>query len=170
MIVSNSTPLIHLTKLGHLQLLRELFGEVNAPSHVIKEVLHGKEFGFQDAGIVEKAKQDGWVREVELTRAQEGEILQLKKTFTDISRADAAAIVLARDVGTTVCLDDSRAVKVAEVMGVGHVGTMGVILLAIKKGHIDKKEARELALALPENGFYLTHDLLALFLGKLEQI
>ncbi len=170
MIVSNSTPLIHLAKLSHLRLLRDLFGEVSAPSHVIKEVLYGSELGFQDAGIVEKARQDSWVKDVALTREQEAEVIQLQKTFTDISKADAAAMILAGDMKAIVCLDDSRAVKVAEVLCVRHMGTMGVILLAIKKGHIDKNQARELALALPERGFYVSHDLLAVFLEKLEEL
>ncbi len=170
MIATNSTPLIYLAKLSYLHLLRDLFDEVIAPADVTREVLSGKTYGYQDAGMAEKGKQDGWLREVELSEAQEAEVLQLRRTFSDISKAGGAAIVVAKGAGVPVCLDDSRAAKVAELMGVGHLGTLAIILLATQRGLMQKKDARRLVLALPERGFFVTHDLLAAFLEKLEQI
>ena len=55
-------------------------------------------------------------------------------------------------------------------MNVEHLGTIGVILLATRKGLVRKEEASEFALALPKHGFYLRHDLLAAFLEELEGI
>lgn len=169
MTVSNSTPLIYLSKLSHLRLLRELFGEVRVTSLVLGEVLRGKKFGFGDAGVVERAEQEGWIKRVELSDEREQKLLKLRDSFPQLSRADASAIVLAKELEDRVCLDDAIAVKAAETVGVDHIGTMGIILKAVKDGHIERKRAREMVLSLPDYGFYVTHDLLAEFLKKLDK-
>jgi len=169
MIVSNSTPLIYLAKLGHLTPLRKLFAKVNVPDEVMVEVMRGKQLGFDDAAIIEKARQEGWIKAVKLNSAQRRELLRLRRTFSDISDTDAAAIVLAKSLGTNLCIDDSRAIKVAEVLDVKHVGTLGIFLLAVKKGLLGGEKVKELVLSLPEHGFYVAHDLLAEFLEQLER-
>lgn len=168
MIVSNSTPLIYLAKLGHLTLLRKLFKKVNVPDEVMVEVMRGKELGFDDVAIVEKAEQEGWITVTQLNRVQRRDHLKLRRIFSDISEADAAAIVLARSLSVPLCLDDSRAIKVAEVLEVKHIGTLGILLLAVKNGLLGKKQAKKLVFSLPERGFYIAHDLLAEFLKQLE--
>lgn len=169
MIVSNTTPLIYLAKLSHLSLLKELFNEVKIPDNVM-EILHGKKLGFSDAGIIEKARQDGWIKIVELSDAQKNELDKMQEIFEEISETDAAAITLAKDLETNICLDDSRGVKVAETMGVKHIGTLGILLKSVEKGLMSKKQAKKLVLSLPERGFYVSHDLLTEFLEDLDQI
>lgn len=168
MIATNSTPLIYLAKLGQLRLLHELFGQVIAPPEVLDEVVGRKASSHEDAAFICKAIQDGWLKEARLERTQKSEVGNLLRNFVDISRADAAAIVTARVIGIPVCLDDSRAVKVAQLLDVEHIGTIGVMLLATRKGLIKKEQARKLALDLPKRGFYMGHDLLAAFLAELE--
>lgn len=169
MIVSNSTPLIYLAKLSHLSLIQKLFDEVNVPSEVIKEVMRGKQLGFDDAVVVEKAQRDGWLKAVKLSSEQKRELLTLRRTFTEVSEADAAALVLAKGLSATLCVDDSRAVRVAEVLDLKHIGTFGVILLAVEKKLMERKQAEKLVLLLPERGFYIAPDLLAEFLKQLRK-
>ena len=53
MIVSNAGPLIHLTKIGRLNLLKELFKSVVIPKTVKIEVIErGKERGAPDAFLI----------------------------------------------------------------------------------------------------------------------
>ncbi|GAI58099.1 unnamed protein product [marine sediment metagenome] len=106
MIVSNSTPLIYLAKLGNLPLLRKLFDEVRVPSEVMAEIVRGKGLGFEDAAVIEGAEE--WLKTVALGGNQKGELLKLCRTFVDISRADAAALVLAKSLRVAICVDDSR--------------------------------------------------------------
>lgn len=170
MIVSDSTPLIYLTKLGNLPLLRKLFDEVRVPNEVMAEIMRGKGLGFEDAAVVEEAKQEGWIKTVALGGDQKRELLKLCRTFVDISRADAAALVLAKSLRATICVDDSRAVKVAEVLGLKHIGTLGVILLSVKRKLLDKKRAEQTVLSLPERGFYVDAGLLSEFLKRLKKV
>ena len=168
MIVSDSTPLIYLAKLGYLTLLRKLFKEINVPSEVAAEIARGKQLGFDDAAVVEKAIQEKWIKVIKLSGSKRRELIKLQKTFRDISEADAAAIVLAKSLDASICLDDSRAIKVAEVLDIKHIGTLGIFLLAVKKKLLGRKQVRELVLLLPKRGFYVSHDLLAEFLKQLE--
>jgi len=168
MIVCNSTPLIYLAKLGQLELLRGLFGQVRVSEEVWSEVLRGKQLGFADAGVVERAQREGWIKTIRLNERMRREVQKLLEVFTDISAADASTIVLARELRVPAALDDSRAVKVAEALGVKHVGTLGILLLAVKRGLVKKERAKELVLSLPEHGFYVAHDLLAELLKQLE--
>jgi len=168
MIVSDSTPLIYSAKLGYLTLLQKLFAKVNVPDEVMAEVMRGKQLGFGDATVIEQAKQEGWIKVIKLNSVQRRELLKLRRTFGDISEADAAAIVLAKSLGANLCLDDSRAIKVAEVLGIKHIGTLGVLLLAVKKKLLSREHVKKLVLLLPERGFYVSHDVLSEFLKQLE--
>ncbi len=169
MIVSNSTPLIYLAKLGHLSLIRKLFDDVVVPSEVIVEVMRGKELGFDDVVAVEKAQREEWLKVAKLSGEQKRELLSLRRAFTELSEADAAALVLAKGLSATICVDDSRAVRVAEVLGLKHIGTFGVILFAVKKKLVERKQAEKLVLLLPERGFYIAPELLTEFLKQLRK-
>jgi predicted nucleic acid-binding protein len=170
MRVSNSSPLIYLSKLGQLHLLRELFGEVATPASAMSEIMRGKERGYADVAAIEKARQDGWLKSVELKRRGVREVARLRQTFSDISQQDAAALVLAKDLNATFLVDDDRVAKVADLLGVKHAGTLRIILLATEKRLLTKTQAEKLFLSLLDHGFYISHDLLAEFLKQLAQI
>jgi hypothetical protein len=169
MIVSDSTPLIYLAKLGRLQLLQDLFGEVRVSAEVMKEIVRGKQHGFGDATTIENASSDGWLKVIGLNVAQRRRLSKLRHMFPDISEADASALVLAKDLKVPLCVDDNRAVKVAEVMKLKHVGILGIILLSVKRNLMRKDQAEGLILSLPENGFYIGPDLLSEFLKQLRK-
>jgi len=82
---------------------------------------------------------------------------------------DASALVLAKDLKVHLCVDDNRAVKVAEVMKLKHVGTFGIILISVKRNLMRKDQAEGLILSLPEHGFYIGPDLLSEFLKQLRK-
>ncbi|MHA1583146.1 MAG: hypothetical protein ACTSYM_11725 [Candidatus Baldrarchaeia archaeon] len=59
-VVSNAGPLIHLSKIGLLPLLKKLYAEVVIPAKVKFEVVdQGKKKGFPDALLIKKAIEEG---------------------------------------------------------------------------------------------------------------
>lgn len=63
-IVSDSSPIIHLSKIGELNLLKELFGEIIIPEAVYREsVTEGK--GRKDADEIEDQEQE-WIKVQEI--------------------------------------------------------------------------------------------------------
>lgn len=169
MIVSDSTPLIYLAKLGHLQLLQELFVEVRISAEVMKEIVRGKQQGFGDAMTIENAASVGWLKVIGLSATQRRRLSKFRQMFPDISEADASALVLAKDHKAPLCMDDNRAIRAAEILKLKHVGTLGIILLSVKRKLMRRDQAEGLILSLPEHGFYIGPDLLSEFLKQLRK-
>lgn len=169
MIVSDSTPLIYLAKLGHLQLLQDLFFKVSVSTEVMKEIARGKQQGFGDATTIENAASGGWLKVIGLSAAQRRRLSKLRHIFPDISEADASALVLAKDLKVPICVDDHRAVKAAEMLKLKHIGTLGIILLSVKRKSMRRDQAEGLILSLPEHGFFIGPDLISEFLKQLRK-
>ncbi len=96
MIVSNSTVLIYLAKIGKLNLLKRLFKKILIPAEVFNEVvIRGKEQQHFDALIVEKAVEDGWIEVKDITAYEELEGF-------GIDPGEAQAISLAKTQGNNI--------------------------------------------------------------------
>ncbi len=125
--VSNAGPLIHLARIGRLGLLKELFEEVVAPESVWEEVVErGREKGAPDALLIAEA---GWVRVVE-DPAGVDEIAER----AGIHRGEASAILLAKSLKVPVLLDDAGARRFAQGLGLTVVGSVGVLIRAVRVG------------------------------------
>ncbi|MCP4695957.1 MAG: hypothetical protein GY862_03770 [Gammaproteobacteria bacterium] len=84
--VSNSTPLIHLAKIGKLELLRDFFGTVLIPQAVFNEcVAEGR--GYEDATLLAQVQ---WLM---VKPASDTNLVKLLNM--DLDRGEAEAIVLA---------------------------------------------------------------------------
>jgi predicted nucleic acid-binding protein len=122
MIVSNSTPLIALSKIGKLELLREYFGVVHIPKEVYDEVVtRGKNlFGAMEV------KNAEWIK-VEEVRNK----IAVESLLGYIGQGEAEAIILAKERNTKLLLiDDSDGRQIAERLGLKITGTIGILLLA----------------------------------------
>ena len=132
--VTNSTCLIGLERIGRLDLLPRVFSKVFAPPMVATEV--GKEVGWlmvqpvQNLAVVATLK----------TQMDEGE---------------AEAIALAMEVGDVLLiLDDKKARRVAQQIGLKVIGTVGMLLRAKRDGVI--AEIKPLLTALVEADFRIS--------------
>ncbi|HEQ78309.1 MAG TPA: DUF3368 domain-containing protein [Euryarchaeota archaeon] len=163
MIVSNSTPLICLTKLNRLHLLKEFFVEVCIPEEVYREVVtRGKEEKYPDALLVEEAVKEGWVivkKATEMKRLEE----------YGIDKGEVEAISLALNLKYSgILVDQSHARFVAEVMGLVPKGTIFVLLKALKNGVFSFDDYLKDMETLVKTGFRMSDDVYieAVRLGK----
>ncbi len=130
---SNAGPLIHLAKIGRLNLLKEIFDEIIVPKTVKVEVVdRGKEKGKPDAFLIGAVD---WIRVVD----DPSNANQLAERV-GIHRGEACAILLAKSLNVPVLLDDSDARKFALGLGLEVVGSIGVTIRAIKLGLISREE------------------------------
>ena len=108
-VVSNSSPLIHLAKIGKLDLLRSFFSEVFVPEAVYKEcVVEGK--GKDDATKISEAR---WIR----VRKIKDEKLK-RALMVELDEGEAEAIVLAlEESADLLLLDDYEARRIARSLG-----------------------------------------------------
>jgi len=126
-VISNSSPLVNFSSLGQLDLLRQLYGEIVIPEAVHQEVVVGGR-GYPGRAAL---KQANWiVRELVNDRTAVAALHPL-------GRGEAEAIILAvENPGSLLLMDDRRGRLTALNMGVNIIGTVGVLLLAKKKGLI----------------------------------
>ncbi len=124
----NTTPIIALSLVGQLDLLKHLYAEVMIPEAVRAEILAGG----RRAGAAELEERT-WIQVVpvdDLARAQ---------LLSDLDRGEAEVIALAqeRNVGL-VLLDERLARRHAERLGLNVTGTLGVLLRAKRAGLISQ--------------------------------
>ena len=127
-IVSNSSPLILLAKIGRFNILRDLFGLVYIPKSVYHEVVV---VGAGKAGSkeVEEGIKSGWIK---VETAQIGPELELI-----LGRGEAEAIMLAEKLKLPLIIDERKGRKIAERRGIKIIGTLGVLLKAYKLSLIE---------------------------------
>ncbi|ADC65074.1 conserved hypothetical protein [Ferroglobus placidus DSM 10642] len=131
--VSNAGPLIHLAKIGRIDLLKEIFGEIIVPKTVKVEVIdRGKEKGNPDAFLIESTD---WIKIVDDPK----DANELAKKV-GIHHGEACAILLAKSLNVPVLLDDSDARKFALGLGLEVVGSVGIIIKAVRLELISKEE------------------------------
>ena len=146
-VIVNNTPIVALWLLEQLSLLRELYTEIWIPPAVKDEFLEIKP-------IVRQASLDGapWIKTVRLTHPQSA------LTYAGLHRGEASVLTLAKEHNARlVIIDERKAGRYAQRMGLQVTGTIGVLLLAKEKGLIDaiKPPVAE----LQAHGLYLSSEL-----------
>ena len=116
-IISDTSCLIILSKIGELDLLRQLYKTVTITQDISLE--------FGD-------KLPDWIKVQQLKDSYRQQLIELQ-----IDKGEASAIALALETSdNTVILDDWKARKVAERLGLLVTGTIGVIIKAKNTGII----------------------------------
>ncbi len=136
MIVSDSTPLIHLAKMDALGLLQQLFKKVYITEVVYGEVVtEGKSINAPDANVVEKFV-DKWiiVKSVSLETSE-----KIAKEY-GIDVAEAGVIVLGKDLKLAVLINERLGRIAAREEDVEVIGTIGILKRALDEGLINKRK------------------------------
>lgn len=125
-VVSNSSPIIHLAKIGKLSLLREYFNTIMVPESVFKECV---------------------------AEVQDKKLVKLLQSSLDDGESEAIALSL-ESGADLILLDDSDAREKARIYGLTVTGTLGVLLRAKKDRMISS--LKENIIKLRESGFWVS--------------
>ncbi len=110
-IISDTSCFIILSKIGALDLLQKVYGEIITTSTIEEE------FGNQ---------LPEWVKIQNVS-----DIIKLKILELQIDKGESSAIALALETqNSRLILDDYKARKVAENLGLHYTGTIGIIIKA----------------------------------------
>ena len=128
-IVSDTTPISELAKVDHLDLLPKLFGKVVIPQGVFNELQVGEH-------PAAKLVQDlSWLEVVTVDNQQL--VRELQQSFK-LDLGESEAIALAEEISASQLLIDERAArKVAMARKLPLIGTVGILLLAKRRGLLD---------------------------------
>lgn len=138
-IISDTSCLIALHNINRLNLLKDLFQEII----ITKEVQ--KEFG---------EKLPSWIK---ISGFKNLKLLsELEKR---LDKGEASSIVLAREISnSTLIIDEIKGRKIAKSLNIEIIGTIGILILANKKGFVE--DALNIVSQLIENGFRISDDLM----------
>lgn len=127
-IVCDSTALIGLAKIGNLELLEKIFGEIFVPNAVFVEVVdRGK--GRPGTKEVQDAR---WIRKRTVKDNRTVEML-----VAEMGRGEAEVLVLGKELNADwLILDDERARNSAQSAEFHIIGLGGILLLAKQLGFI----------------------------------
>ena len=116
-IISDTSCFIILTNIGELELLQKVYGQIVTTPEIVAE------FG---------EPLPEWVEIVQVSDKYRQRLLELQ-----IDKGESSAIALALETpDSIVILDDYKARKIAERLGVTFTGTIGVIIKAKLNGII----------------------------------
>lgn len=124
-VVVNTTPIITLSLIQQLPLLRDLYGDVFIPTAVQRELLAGGP-GRPGAELLQRAT---WIHPRDLASPERADLL------IDLDRGEAEVIALAQELSCDlVVLDERLARRRARLLGLPLTGTLGVLLKAKERG------------------------------------
>lgn len=155
-VVSNSGPLIALSSIRQLDVLKQLFGAIVIPEAVYQEVvLLGKGRPGQ-----QEVKQADWIQSKQVNSAGISNLMLDK-----LDAGERESITLAYDLKADyVILDERLARRRASLLGLTVIGALGVLLMAQKAGHIHNIAA--LLANLEQNAFRMSELVKAQILRK----
>jgi predicted nucleic acid-binding protein len=117
-IVSDTSCLILLDKLGRIDLLQSLFNKIT-----ITDII-ANEFGKELPDFIE------------IRNPQEKNYQRILETFLDMGEASAFALAIEIN-DCLLIIDDLKARREAKQLKLNFTGTIGILILAIEKGYIE---------------------------------
>ena len=149
-IIADSSPLIGLARIEHLGLLPQLARRIGVPRAVWTEVTSAR----TDAPGASEVAAQTWIEVLEADWQVVAPLLIM------VGQGEAEAIALAqRESSSILLLDDLRARKLADRLGLRRMGTVALLGQAKREGMIPK--LKPVLDALVANEIYIRPELIA---------
>ena len=137
-IISDTSCFIILTNIDELELLHKVYGQI---------------ITTPDIAIEYGDTLPDWVQIISVTDKYKQQLLEMQ-----IDKGESSALALALEIpGSTVILDDYKARKIAERLGITFSGTIGVIIKAKLKGIIPS--IKPILEKIKQTDFYLSAEI-----------
>jgi predicted nucleic acid-binding protein len=157
LIVSDTTPLSCLVRVGRADLLAALFPDVRIPTAVAEELDRG-------AALLGDWRS-ALLPNIRIEVVEPSPLLKLLEEELDAGEAAALALAVAHHADL-VLIDERRGRAVAGRLGLTVLGTIGLIAMARRKGLI--AAARPIIMQIrTQGGLWLTDELVATVLTRL---
>ena len=127
-VIVNSTPLIALSKVGRLGLLKQMYGEVYIPDAVFQEVTK------KNDRVKEELIKSAWIHIETVKNDRDRRMYSAKLHAGEV---EVMMLALESDADSLVVIDDYAARKTADFLGLNLTGTIGMLIKAKMQGMID---------------------------------
>ena len=151
-VVSDTSPINYLIRVGEIDLLPQIFGEILIPPAVLQELRHeGAPLAVQEWA----SRIPLWVRVLAPAGVDQA---------LDLGPGEMEAIALAKEIGDTLLLIDERKGRKAAVEnGLRTAGTLNILEEAAARGLLDFEQT---IARLRATNFRVRNSLLAEFLAR----
>ncbi|HEY3320293.1 MAG TPA: DUF3368 domain-containing protein [Planctomycetota bacterium] len=141
-VISNTTPLLYLERVGRLDLLKSLYGEICVSRAVVAELDAGGALAFD-------------VRRIDWIAIREVCLPEPLAHIADLGAGEASTVALALESPkrSLVLIDDRLGRKIAASYGLRLTGTGGLLIAAKQRGLVPA--IKPVLNALVVAGFYL---------------
>lgn len=158
-VICNTGPIIALSMIDRLDILRNLFEFIAVPEAVHKEILEG---GAANTGLTNYRKA-AWIKVMSLSNPVD----PLLRTALDVG--EASVIGLARELDISLVLvDERKARRIARtIYGLQVVGSTRVLVEAKKRGLIDNVGAS--IRSMRDGGYWISDSIFEAALKQSEE-
>lgn len=157
--VSDSTSLIHLAKIGKINLLEKLFDRIIIENGVYTEIVERGE-KHSEVPLIKKLIEDNFISVKKATK---------KIEIPDLHEREKMSISLCKELGIeNLLIDDEDGFNIARMLNLIPIRTTSILIILLDKKIIDFKEYKSSLKELSESGYFLdalTYDKL-LNIGK----
>ena len=162
-VIADTTPLISLLKIGRINLLESLFGEILIPSAVYNEAVSNSRYKKEAKEI----QQASFIRTVDIKDHTRIKTLRSK---TGLDMGESEAIILSMEMGADILLmDEAKGRKAAAGMGLKIIGTIGILMAAYEEQMLTSLDVLECIRILKENRRYIRNGLDEQLKRKIDQ-
>ena len=168
-MIINASPLIILGKLNKLELLVKIFKNIEIPEEVYNEVvIKGK--GYTDSLVLKKFIERGSISIVKLNDKYSKMAEEVQLIFS-IDAGEAETLALARQLGhKQLVIDEISAREAAKSLDLKPIGTLGVLLIAFKKGIISKEQIEKIVKEMMDSKYRVGANIIIEFWDKLREL
>ena len=149
-VVVNTTPLIALSHVNQLDVLKRLYGEIIIPEAVYREL------SIKIESICKKAVDNSleWIRIKSINNEKAKAMYK-----TQLHAGEVEVMILSKEIAAdVVIIDDGNAKKHAKYLGLPVTGTLGVLIKAKREGYIN--ELKPIFSQMVEKGIYISQSLM----------
>lgn len=162
MVISNSSPLIHLTRLGKIQYLFKLVKNVTIPKAVFDEVVvKGKSNNYSEAFIIERLVKEEKIIVTNLDAFD-------KSFYPPFGKGELEALELAKKNKELLLIDEKKARNLAQILQIEHQTTIATIFELLISENIDFSEYKSNIKQYAENS-WISADVIQEYLEKGEK-
>ena len=156
LIVSDTTPIITLIKMGHLDILKQLYGKVLIPNAVYMELTGNEKFVTEASQVI-----DSDFLEVEEVDNEVAVMILQEVSGLDAGESEAIVMANSRKADLLV-MDEHKGRGVAKKMGLPITGTIGLLLKAFDEGMLSTGDIEECIERLKETNVRISEGLFAI--------
>lgn len=161
-VVSDTTPLISLMKIGQLGLVEQLFGEVQIPDAVYTELITNPQF-LEEA---EQIQNSSFIKRIVIDDSKSVDLLC---RATGLDKGESESIILS-DIchADLLLMDEIKGRQVAKQMGLHLMGTVGMLRVAYEEKLLSYEDIIKCIEVLRENGRHISDRLFRQLLESIQ--